>query len=579
MKILISKTSGFCMGVRRAVEMVLDASAEQNDSIYTFGPLIHNPQVLNVLEEKGIRILTDVPDNGSGTVLIRAHGVPPATKDKLIKSGFNLIDATCPRVIKIQTIIKKYADQHFEIIIIGNKDHPEVIGLLGCAGQKGHIVNSIEELDRLPALDKAIIVAQSTQNTAFFEEVERWIQNNRPYYKTFNTICGSTEKRQTEVRKLAESADAVIVVGGCNSGNTQRLAEIAKQSGKPVYHIETEVELDSLDPEAIVSVAQVGVTAGASTPNWVIKKVYRALEKLPYKQKHGWRSIVFAFQRSLLLTNIYVSLGAGCLCYACAKLQNISHYSPYVLISIFYILSMHILNNLTGTKEDKFNDPDRAAFYQRHKHLLTLMAVTAGGAGILIAYILGVRPFLILFVMSILGLSYNLRIVPDKLKGLTVRRIRDIPGSKTILIAMAWGILAAIIPPLAASGSITWVNVLMFLWAGGLVFARTSFFDILDIQGDRIVGKETIAIFLGEERMMRLLKTILTVLIALLPVFSALRLISPIGFVLTLCPAFILIALVAFKKGYLLPGIRMEFLVETNFILAGLITFIWLSIN
>ena len=159
MKIEIAKSAGFCMGVRRAVEMVLDAANKSPAAIYTFGPLIHNPQVLSVLEEKGISVLDEIPEEGSGTVLIRAHGVPPAAKVQLEKAGFSVIDATCPHVIKVQTIIKKYAGRGFQPIIIGDKNHPEVIGLLGYAGDNGIVINQLEELEALPRFEKAIIVA------------------------------------------------------------------------------------------------------------------------------------------------------------------------------------------------------------------------------------------------------------------------------------------------------------------------------------------------------------------------------------------------------------------------------------
>jgi len=160
MKIIIAKNAGFCMGVRRAVEMALDAPNNYEGPIYTLGPLIHNPQVLTVLEEKGISTMKDIPAQGSGTVLIRAHGVPPEIKKNLVKAGFNIVDATCPRVLKVQTIIRKYSRQGYTSIIVGDKDHSEVVGLLGHAGKNGYIASSLDELKNLPPFDQAIIVAR-----------------------------------------------------------------------------------------------------------------------------------------------------------------------------------------------------------------------------------------------------------------------------------------------------------------------------------------------------------------------------------------------------------------------------------
>jgi 4-hydroxy-3-methylbut-2-enyl diphosphate reductase len=574
MKILLAKTAGFCMGVRRAVELVMDVPGAHEDQICTFGPLIHNAQVLALLKEKGICVLNEVPTQGAGTVLIRAHGVPPETKQGLKNAGYKVVDATCPRVIKVQTIIRKHAQKKYVSIIVGDKDHPEVTGLLGYAGDNGHVIGSLEELEALPEFDKAIIVAQTTQNTQLFDSVKTWAQNF-PHYKVFDTICDSTERRQAEVKRLADSVDLVIVVGGRDSGNTRRLVEIAKQAGKPAYHIETEADLESLDTGSLASAQHIGITAGASTPNWIIKRVYRTLEAMPYKKGRTWRSAFFNLQRVLLLTNIYVSLGAGCLSYACTKLLAIGQYFPHVIMAILYVQSMHILNHLTGKKSDQYNDPDRATFYNKHKVFLSTLAFMAGGIGLIIALTIGLIPFVVLLAMSILGLSYNLRIVPERFAFIRYRRIRDIPGSKTILIAIAWGIVTSLFPPLSISAKIDTGTILVFLWSTGMVFVRTAFFDILDMQGDRIVGMETIPILMGEKRSMRLLKSILALTLAVILLSSTFNLISSLGFGLAICPIFLFLVIMIYEKGHLIPGIRLEFLVESLFVLAGIITLLW----
>jgi 4-hydroxy-3-methylbut-2-enyl diphosphate reductase len=575
MKILIAKTAGFCMGVRRAVEMVLDAPHKHKGPISTYGPLIHNPQVLKLLEEKDISVINDIPLHGSGTILIRAHGVPPGVNENLKKAGFDVVDATCPRVIMVQSIIKKHAGHNYASIILGDKNHPEVVGLLGYAGEKGYVIGGLQDLHSLPHFEKAIIVAQTTQNTLLFDEVRKQAADKFPHYKVFNTICDSTGRRQAEVKRLASSVDTIIVVGGFSSGNTQRLAEIAKKTGKQAYHIETESDLEILDLKSLISPGCIGITAGASTPNWTIKRVYRALEALSFKKERSFRKLGFYIQRTMLLTNIYVSIGAGCLCYACTMLQGISRFLPYVIISILYVQSMHILNHLTGSESDRYNDPDRASFYKKHKVFLTVLAVISGGAGLITAYTMGPVAFLILFIMSVLGLSYNLRLLPRRFTGNRYFRIRDIPGSKTFLIAVAWGIVTSILPSLSALGKISLNASLIFLWSTSLVFVRTAFFDILDMQGDRIVGKETLATLLGENRTMQLLKTIQILSFSLLPLSAVLGFISSLGFVLLMCPVLLLLVLIAYERGYVLPGIRLEFLIESLFPLAGVVAFAW----
>ena len=190
---------------------------------------------------------------------MRAHGVPPEDKQRLKDAGFRVVDATCPRVIRVQTIIRVHARKGFATIIIGDRNHPEVVGLVGYAGDSGVVISSMAELDALPTFDQAIIVAQTTQNIRFYDQVKAWAAERFPHYKTFDTICDSTEKRQAEVKQLADRVDSVIVVGGRQSGNTQRLAQIAAESGKPAHHVETEAELDAC---CLDLAGRVGITAG-----------------------------------------------------------------------------------------------------------------------------------------------------------------------------------------------------------------------------------------------------------------------------------------------------------------------------
>ena len=571
MKLLIAKTAGFCMGVRRAVELVLDAPKKHNEPIFTYGPLIHNPQVLEMLAEKGITVLDRIPPHGQGTVLIRAHGVPPDAHQRLAAAGFTVIDATCPRVIKVQTIIRRHARQGYATIIVGDPDHPEVVGLLGYAGKLGHVVHQMAELDRLPIFDRAIIVAQTTQNKHFFESVRRWADARHPHYRVFDTICDSTANRQAEARRLAESADALVVVGGRNSGNTQRLAEVAAETGKPTLHVETE---DELDVDRLAGARTVAVTAGASTPNWIMKRICRRLELLPLERAGAWHQYLYSLQQTLLRTNTYVAVGAGCLCYACIWLQGLAGGVPMVFLAMLYVQSMHMLNNLTGQKEDRYNDPGRAFFYQRFRLVLAILAVLSGGVGLLLAFMAGAGPFAVLLVMSTLGLSYNLNLVPAR-QGRRVRRIRDLPGSKTVLIALAWGIVTAVLPALGALGRVTGATVVAFAVATLLVFVRTAFFDILDVQGDRIVGKETLPIILGEGTTMHLLYTSLAVAAGALAVSAALGLVSRLGLVLVLCPVLMGLFISAFNRRKIHPGVRLEFLLESQFVLAGALTLIW----
>ncbi len=559
------------MGVRRAVELVMEAPEQHDPPICTYGPLIHNPQVLELLEEKGISILDAVPQKGRGTALIRAHGVPPEVKTDLAQAGYAVIDATCPRVIRVQTIIRKHSAQGYATIIIGDRDHPEVIGLLGYAGRDGHVAASLAELQALPSFEKAIVVAQTTQNTRTFEAIQGWVQAHHSHYKIYETICDSTEKRQAEVKCMAALVDAVVVVGGKDSGNTQRLFEIAQATGKPAYHVETEKELDL---EALSGMQSIGVSAGASTPNWQIRKVCRALELAPYRAAKNLRSRIHRLQRAFILTNVYLSLGAGCLAYASQMLQTLPGSLPHGMVAMLYVLSMHLLNNLTGSDADRYNSPEREHFYARHKRPLAVLALVSGAAGLAVSATSGRLSFVVLLVISLLGLSYNLHVLPGFLSGGRYRRIRDVPGSKTFLIAAAWSVVTTLLPALAA-GQVSFATLLVMAWTGGIVFSRSAFFDLMDIQGDRLVGRETLPVLLGEKRAAGLIGHNLLAMSLLLLVMSAAGLVPSLGYLLLLVPVSMAAVIRVHGSGRIPSGARLEFLMESVFILAGVLGFVW----
>ena len=286
MEVVLAKNAGFCMGVRRAVETTLGMVQRHESAIATFGPLIHNPQVLRLLEEQGVSILEQIPSRATGTIIIRAHGIPPEKKKRLEASGAKVEDATCPRVLKVQAIIAKYKKEGYATVIIGDRDHAEVEGLMGYAGDTGQVVNSEADVDALLLDSPYIVVSQTTQDEHLFEALKERILARYPGGMVFNTICDSTHKRQEEVRQLCREVEALVVVGGRTSANTKRLGEIAEGLGCPVFMAETESDLDRT---ALSRFSRVGVTAGASTPNWVIDRIVAVLEEIPAKKREEER--------------------------------------------------------------------------------------------------------------------------------------------------------------------------------------------------------------------------------------------------------------------------------------------------
>jgi 4-hydroxy-3-methylbut-2-enyl diphosphate reductase len=560
------------MGVQRAVEMALDVVNKQDRPIYTFGPLIHNPQVLEIFKEKDVSVLKDPSAAKPGSVIIRAHGVPPETKQQLVAAGHKVIDATCPRVIKVQNIIARYAKQGYAVVIVGDKDHPEVVGLLGFAGGKGYVINDLRDVEGLPAFPQVIVVAQTTQDDMLFETISRAVVERFPECKHFNTICDSTHKRQSEVRDLARNVDAVVVVGGLSSGNTRRLVQIAEQEGVSAFHVENGTDIDDTAIEAFQTV---GLSAGASTPNWVIKRVYRTLENFP-QRSGGMRHGLYRLQRWLLLSNIYVAMGAGCLSYTCALLSGTPPNLASALMASCYILSMHILNNFIGKEAVRYNDPDRAQFYESHKDFLLTLAAISGAVGLFMAFSLGPVPFSVLCLISVLGLLYNIRLFPRGLEiGRTIERISDVPGSKTILIAVAWGIVTVVLPHLAIEIRITSTMVFVALLASTLAFVRTAFFDIVDMQGDRLVGQESLPIVIGKDRTQHLLKQLLILSLAVLLFAPVMKLTTSLAHGVIFSVFYLAWIVQAFEKNWILPGFRFEFLVETVFPFTAGITLFW----
>jgi len=571
MKITIARTAGFCMGVRRAVELALDAANQNAGPIYTYGPLIHNPQVLSILEHKQISVLDTIPESGNGMAIIRAHGVPPEEKKALKNAGFNIIDATCPRVIRVQSIIAKHAKQGYAVIIVGDREHPEVKGLLGYAGDYGHIIDGIEELRALPSFEKAIIVAQTTQNTAFFQEVRSWAARTHPGYLVFDTICDSTEKRQSEVHALAKEVDAVVVVGGYNSGNTRRLAEIAGRCGKKAIHVET---AEQLPVGELAGCRSIGITAGASTPNWIIRQVLQSIDRRLTGKTSRIRRFAHMLVRSLMLSNLYLALGASGLAAAGTWLQGVSLKPHYIGIAGLYTLSMHTFHHMLDCMADRYNDPDRAQFYLENRYVMTALAFAAGLGGLGIAWLLGPVIFVLLLCMYLLGIVYNLEIEAKGQGFDHISVFKRIPGSKTVLVTLAWGMAAALVPALDALGHFSPSSVMAFVWISALVFVRTAFFDISGMQGSRIVGRETIPILLGERRTWNLLKTILVSLVMFLPAGAVLGVVPLPAFFLSLCPAAMLGFLLIHERTGRFMGVMQGFVMESHFVFAGLLALI-----
>ena len=277
MNVELAKTAGFCFGVKRAVDTVYQQIEQyRGEKIFTYGPIIHNEEVIKDLRSHGVEVLNDEEElktADADVVVIRSHGVAKYIYDIMEERGITCVDATCPFVKKIHKIVAEKSAEGSYIVIVGNGEHPEVQGIRGWAGEQVTVVQTQEDAERfeLPDKDqKVCIVAQTTFNYNKFKELVEIISKKRYDIVVLNTICNATKERQTEARQIAARVDAMVVIGDKRSSNTQKLFEICKEECLNTYYIQT---LDDLDINQLRSVETVGITAGASTPNKIIEEV------------------------------------------------------------------------------------------------------------------------------------------------------------------------------------------------------------------------------------------------------------------------------------------------------------------
>ncbi|MEN8262032.1 MAG: 4-hydroxy-3-methylbut-2-enyl diphosphate reductase [Nitrospirota bacterium] len=279
MKITIAKTAGFCFGVKRAIDITFDLARDRNEGIYTYGPLIHNPQVVSELEQKGVNASTDLYSPDIKTLIIRTHGVGPETYAETSKMGYSVIDATCPFVKKAQKYAKALKDEGYQVLIIGDRLHPEVQGLIGFSGEDAIVAGNAENLTHLKK--KVGIIVQTTQSFDTFREVVLQVISSAREVKIYNTICDSTTQRVRETKKVAEKVDLMIIVGGKNSANTNQLVKLSKKVCAIVHHIEV---ADEIKDEWFDKAESIGITGGASTPQWIIDDVEEKIREISVRR-------------------------------------------------------------------------------------------------------------------------------------------------------------------------------------------------------------------------------------------------------------------------------------------------------
>jgi 4-hydroxy-3-methylbut-2-enyl diphosphate reductase len=558
--------------------------------VYSHGPLIHNRQALELLEMKGLRTWPQSPEAQVAlvagpkrpTVIIRAHGLAPEAEAELRALGVEVVDATCPRVAKVQRLVAAEAAGGRDVVIWGSAGHPEVDGLLGYARGRGRVAASPAEVAALPELEAPLLVAQTTQDRESWPVMVEAVQGRWPGARAVDTICLATVKRQQEVRRLAGECQALVVVGGRDSGNTRRLCELGRAANLPTAAVEGPEELDEAFFKGLKSV---GLAAGASTPSWQIRAVRQRLEAMGRSFGGSPASFVRRLFRALALSNIYVGLGAGCLGLALARAVGYQAPDFFFGLFFFYVQAMHLLHGFLDRDSARYNDPDRAQFLTKYRPWLTLNGLASLALSLSAAALAGPFTLLLLVFLSFCGLIYAAPI-PIKLNVAflgEIRRLKDLPFSKIFSTSIGWsallilpGFLSA--PPLAPARS-----RLQAVWLAGAVFiqvlCRTVMTDFHDALGDRLFGRRTPVTILGWKRAGRMLTALLA--------FWALYLLagrrqlgwpSPALPLLVFGPFYSAVTLRWVFKNMGLGGYRFDLLIDGQFLASGLAALLWANL-
>ena len=575
LKVILANKAGFCMGVRKAMDTISALPFDKNEVIYSDGPVIHNPQVIEVLKKRNILpLVEDMPLNGK-KVIVRTHGISPERRKFLEDSGAVLLDVTCSRVRQIQKIIEQKQKDGYGIVIYGDSNHSEVKGLLGYAADKGIALQSVKSNYKLPLFKKVAVVSQSTRNR---QDYYNFTQKLKEFYndiEIFDTLCDSTACRQTEALELTEQADAIVVVGGYDSANTKTLADVAKQSGKPVFHIETENELVR---KIFRNFSSVGLTAGASTPNWMINRVYERLYAMRGRDESWFSYISRKIGFFLAYSNLLLSINAVFLSYASAILMGLNAGWKQLIIAPLYIYSMHLLNIFVDFKSIEINQPSRANFFKKYKKILIFSAILCALLSASVAATLKPETLLVISIALALGIIYSLPILPEKWQPrLRLMRLKDIPGSKNIIVAAAWASMTSLIHPISTIGIkvSTPSSVAAFIWVFSVVAGRMIVNDIRYLHGDAVIGHGTLPVLVGVKTAKKSIRVISFVTAGILILSVLFQYLPILGLFMLIPLAYSFFYQSLLFKRKVKSDLAFEIIMDMELLICGITAFIW----
>ena len=573
MKVIVAKTAGFCWGVKRAMDAVLEASV-RNDGrpVQTLGPLIHNPQALHLIGKRGVAVAETPEQVQNGTVVIRAHGIPiqdlRGLKERQAKGELKIVNATCPEVAKVHNKIKKWSPKGYFTVILGSHGHAESVAHRSFADSGSVIVSNMAEAEALTdeQLQKVLVVAQTTFTVKDYHAISDYLRTRAGDAVFENTICEDTWMRQDEAKALARTVDTVIVVGGKASSNTKHLAELARHYGKPVQYVETASELDLA---AFTGKETVGVLAGASTPTWLVDEVVDVLEQLGDGPSR-WRSFLqAAFGSSSLM-----AVGAGLMTLGVHKWLGLPLGWRYPILTATYVVAMYLLSPFLDPLGLGAKGPARARFLERNRVILLASAVAALAITLGLAISLGIKVLVVVTGAALVGTAYKRRF---RVGGREIS-LRSIPGSKDVVVSLALATVV-VITPVWQEGRIWDLRAFAAIFlVGVLAFVRTVIYEIRDMQNDQIVGKETLPILMGKRATKVVLLALLGTLLAgtLWLTFENRSQGHPlaVAMVLVVCAAYPVLYLWLFHERFTTGKNRFELSVDISFYLVGLLALV-----
>ncbi len=497
MKIDIAPHTGFCMGVRKAVLRIVDEINSSEDEILVYGPLIHNPQTIRILDKRGVKTIYDLDNINNKTVAIRTHGIPIESLRKIKKQAGRYINLTCPRVARVQGIVKKYSDDGYYTIIIGDPDHAEVESIKSYASSGVTVVPSPKYIDYIQKADKYIVVAQTTLNKAVYSEITTLIDKYHSNVIFCNTICDSTHSRQDDVTTAIDNGiDALVVVGGKNSANTNRLASIGRDNNIKTFHVETEEELVEDD---FRDVTHVLVTAGASTPGWVINNVLEKLFDINYKNKRKIINIIKSFFEFTIRTNIISSVASAFMTMYFEWALGVWSGLKLPAISAMYVFSMYSVNNYFAKSSLKESNPFKYKLHKKNSVLIIIITLFFLLLSQYLIFNFSIKLVIVYNILLITGILYTTPIVQKFVQHLP-RNVQIIYKMKSMIATSGW-ILICSLPVLMIPMNIVSSNLIIilpvFTFAAYMIIARNLLHDIIGYHGDLIIGSNTLPISIG----------------------------------------------------------------------------------